>query len=160
MPSARTGKHSEAATDPRGCIQSQPDPAQTAGRGHAAGVEEPLRQACFDPLLTLYVSDKSEAVLQKPNLYVPCQVLREIAYPTTSPDLHEIRYLHPGLLGLAQNPGNIGHERLKVPLQFLDANSRLPNLSASPRACMGGPFVARELPEGRQTQSCGRRMRA
>jgi len=27
-----------------------------------------------------------------------CQVLREIAYPTTSPDLHEIRYLHPGLL--------------------------------------------------------------
>jgi hypothetical protein len=33
--------------------QSKPDPAQTAGRGHAAGVEEPLRQACFDPLLTL-----------------------------------------------------------------------------------------------------------
>jgi len=25
-------------------------------------------------------------------------VLREIAYPTTSPDLQEIRYLHPGLL--------------------------------------------------------------
>jgi len=99
LPSARTGKHSEAATDPRGCIQSKPDPAQTAGRGHAAGVEEPLRQACFDPLLTLYVSDKSEAALQKPNLCVRCQVLHAIVYPTTSPDLQEIRYLHPGLLG-------------------------------------------------------------
>jgi len=53
LPSARTGKHSEAATDPRGSVQSQPDPAPTTGRGHAAGVEEPLRQACFDPLLTL-----------------------------------------------------------------------------------------------------------
>ena len=98
LPSARTGKHSEAATDPRGCVQSKPDPAQTAGRGHAAGVEEPLRQACFDPLLTLQVSDKSEAALQKPNLCVRCQVLHEIAYPTTSPDLQEIRYLHPGQL--------------------------------------------------------------
>ena len=28
-------------------------------------------------------------------------MLREIAYPTTSPDLQEIRYLHPGLLGPA-----------------------------------------------------------
>jgi hypothetical protein len=36
--------------------------------------------------------------LQKPNLCVRCQVLREIAYPTTSPDLQEISYLHPGLL--------------------------------------------------------------
>src|SRR6266571_2663395 len=97
LPSARTGKHSEAATDPRGRIQSQPDPAQTTGRGHAAGVEESLGQDCFDPLLTLDVSDKSEA-LQKPGLCVRCQVLREIAYPTTSPDLQEIRYLHPGLL--------------------------------------------------------------
>ncbi len=79
LPSARTGKHSEAAIDPRGRVQSEPDPAPTAGRGHAAGVEEPLRQTCFDPLLTLHVSDKSEAVLQKPNLRVRCQVLREIA---------------------------------------------------------------------------------
>ena len=37
--------------------------------------------------------------LQKPNLCVRCQLLREIAYPTTSPDLQEISYLHPGLLG-------------------------------------------------------------
>jgi hypothetical protein len=42
-------------------------------------VEEPLRQTCFDPLRTLHVSDESEAVLQKPNLRVRCQVLREIA---------------------------------------------------------------------------------
>jgi len=79
LPSARTGKHLEAATDPRGCVQSKPDPAPTAGRGHAAGVEEPLRQTCFNPLLTLHVADESEAVLQKPNLRVRCQVLREIA---------------------------------------------------------------------------------
>src|SRR5258707_1554361 len=98
LPSARAQKHSEAAGRSCGRIQSKPDPSPTTGRGHAAGVEEPLRQACFDPLLTLHVSDKSEAALQKPNLCIRCQVLREIAYPTTSPDLHEIRYLHPGLL--------------------------------------------------------------
>ena len=45
------------------------------------------------------MSDKSEAALQKPNLRVRCPVLREVAYPTTSPDLQRIRYLHPGLLG-------------------------------------------------------------
>ncbi len=38
---------------------------------------------------------KSAAALQKPNLCVRCQVLHEIAYPTTSPDLQEIRYLPP-----------------------------------------------------------------
>ena len=43
LPSARTGKH----------------PGPTAGRGHAAGLEEPIRQTCFDPLLTLPVSDES-----------------------------------------------------------------------------------------------------
>ena len=75
LPSARTGKHFEAAIDPRRRVQSKPDPAPAAGRGHAAGVEEPLRQTCFDPLLTLHVSDKSEALLQKPNLHVRCQVL-------------------------------------------------------------------------------------
>jgi hypothetical protein len=101
LPSARTGKHSEAAVSSCRRVQSKPDPAQTTGRGHAAGVEEPLRQACFDSLLTFYVSDKSEAASQKPNLCFRCQVLREIAYPTTASDLQEIRYLHPGLL--AQN---------------------------------------------------------
>src|SRR5258708_33086582 len=39
------------------------------------------------------MSDKSEAGLRKPNLCVRCRVLREVAYPTTSPDLPEIRYL-------------------------------------------------------------------
>jgi len=47
--------------------------------GHGAGVEEPLRQICFGPSLTLHLSDESEVVLQKPNLRVPCRVLREIA---------------------------------------------------------------------------------
>src|SRR5208282_3762878 len=43
LPSARTRKHWEAATDPRGRVQSEPDPAPTDGRGHATGVEEPRR---------------------------------------------------------------------------------------------------------------------
>jgi hypothetical protein len=38
--------------------------------GHAAGVEEPLRQACLDPSLTLHVLDKSKAALHKPNLCI------------------------------------------------------------------------------------------
>src|SRR6202521_3699511 len=47
-------------------------------------------------LFTCRINQKR--LLQQPNLCVGCQVLREIAYPTTSPDLQEIRYLHPGLL--------------------------------------------------------------
>jgi hypothetical protein len=47
------------------------------------------------------MSDKSEASFAEADLCVGCQVLREIANPTTSPDLQEIRYLHPGLLGLS-----------------------------------------------------------
>src|SRR5437899_1104038 len=107
LPSARTGKHSEAAVSSCRRVQSKPDPAQTTGRGHAAGVEEPLRQACFDPLFTLPVSGKSEAALQKPSLSVRCQALPEIAYPTTSPDSQEIRYLHPGLLALSVGFGPV-----------------------------------------------------
>ena len=114
LPSARTGKHSEAAVRPRRRVQSKLDPAQTTGRGHAPGVEEPLRQACFDPLLTLRVSDKSKAALQKANLCIRCQVLREIAYPTTSPDLQEIRYLHPGLLGSAREQGSVFRNEVLV----------------------------------------------
>ena len=79
LSSAGAGEHSEAAVDPRGSVQPESDSAQAAGSGHAAGAEKPLRQTCFDPLLTLHVSDKSEAVLQKPNLRVRCQVLCEIA---------------------------------------------------------------------------------
>ncbi|HZL67821.1 MAG TPA: hypothetical protein VFC29_10870, partial [Candidatus Limnocylindrales bacterium] len=44
-------------------------------------------------------SDKSESALQKPDLRVRCQVLREFAYPATSPAVQKIRYLHHGLLG-------------------------------------------------------------
>ena len=45
LPSARTRKHSEAATDPCGRVQPEPDPAHIAGRGHAARTEKPLWQA-------------------------------------------------------------------------------------------------------------------
>ena len=47
LPSARTRKHSEAAIDPRGRVQSEPDPAPAAGCGHAAGAEKPLRAGLF-----------------------------------------------------------------------------------------------------------------
>ena len=55
LPSARTGKHSEAAVSSCRRVQSKPDHAQTNGRGYAAGVEESRRHAWFDPLLTLHV---------------------------------------------------------------------------------------------------------
>jgi len=41
LPSARPRKYSEAAVDPCGCVQPEPDSAQAAGRGHTAGTEEP-----------------------------------------------------------------------------------------------------------------------
>jgi hypothetical protein len=88
-------------------------------RGHAAGVEEPLRQAGLDPSLTFHVLDKSKAALQKPNLCIRCQAHREIAYPTASPDRHEIRYLHPGLLGRRDTPA------LKSSPQGMRSQSRL-----------------------------------
>jgi hypothetical protein len=42
--------------------------------------------------------------LQKPDLRVRCQVLREFAYPATSPAVQKIRYLHHGLLWLRWDP--------------------------------------------------------
>jgi hypothetical protein len=47
-------------------------------------------------LLTWQISQKQ--ALQKPHRRVGCDMLREIAHSTTSPDLQEIHYLHPGLL--------------------------------------------------------------
>ena len=47
LPSARTQKHSKAATDPCGRVQSEPDSAQVAGCRHAAGVEQPRWHAHF-----------------------------------------------------------------------------------------------------------------
>src|SRR6266576_3054361 len=44
LPSARTQQHSEAAVGACGRVQPEPDPAQAAGRGHAAGTEKPLWQ--------------------------------------------------------------------------------------------------------------------
>jgi hypothetical protein len=66
--------------------------------GNATGVEKPPQQRCFAGLFASQVSDKSESVLQKPNLRIRRQVLRRIAYPTRSPALQEIPYFHPGLL--------------------------------------------------------------
>ena len=47
LPSARTRKHFEAATDPCRRIQPEPDPAQTAGCGHATGTEKPCWASVF-----------------------------------------------------------------------------------------------------------------
>ena len=41
LPSARTRKYSEAATDPRGRVQPEPDFEKDAGSGYAAGAEKP-----------------------------------------------------------------------------------------------------------------------
>jgi hypothetical protein len=50
--SARTGKHLEAATDPRGCVQSKPDPPPTAGR---AGTAREWKNRFGRLVLTLYL---------------------------------------------------------------------------------------------------------
>src|ERR1019366_5967434 len=47
LPSARTRKHSEAAVSSCGRVQSEPGPAQAAGRGHTAGTEKPRRTGIF-----------------------------------------------------------------------------------------------------------------
>src|ERR1035441_1359605 len=47
LPSARTRKHFEAATDPCRRVQPEPDPAQTAGCGHATGAEKPCWASVF-----------------------------------------------------------------------------------------------------------------
>src|ERR1019366_536965 len=99
LPPPRTGQHLEAAVGSCRRVQPEPDSAPVAGCGHAARAEKPLWHACFVRLSTLPGSDKSESALQKPDLRVRCQVLREFAYPATSPAVQKIRYLHHGLLG-------------------------------------------------------------
>ncbi|MGD1081574.1 MAG: transposase [Candidatus Sulfotelmatobacter sp.] len=82
LPSARTGKHLEAATDPRGRVQSKPDPAPTANcwaRARRGSGKQRVKTSLPKRFFTLHVSDESEAVLQMPNLRFRCQVLREIA---------------------------------------------------------------------------------
>jgi hypothetical protein len=105
LPSAGPGKHSEAAVSPCRRVQSQSDLAQTARSGHAAGVEEPLRQVCFDPFLTLQASDQSEAALRQPNLCVPCPVLTEVAYPDYVARLAENSLLAPRAANVPQTLG-------------------------------------------------------
>ena len=50
LPSARTRKYSEAATDPRGRVQPEPDSEKDAGSGYAAGAEEPGGAVVFATL--------------------------------------------------------------------------------------------------------------
>jgi hypothetical protein len=57
LPSARTRKHFEAATDPCGRVQLEPGFAETVGSGHAAGVEEPC---CTSVFATLALSARPE----------------------------------------------------------------------------------------------------
>jgi hypothetical protein len=47
LPPARAREHSEAAVGPRWGLQSEPGPAQTAGRGHAARAEKSSRKPHF-----------------------------------------------------------------------------------------------------------------
>ena len=98
-----TRQHLEAAVGSCRRVQPEPDPAQVVGRGHAARAEKPPWQARFVRLLTLPGPDKPESALQKPNLHVCCQVLREFAYPTTAPALQKIRHLRHGLLAFLRD---------------------------------------------------------
>jgi hypothetical protein len=54
---AGTGEHFETAVDSRGSVQSEPDFPETAGSGHAAGVEKPHRASVFAAFAVLAASD-------------------------------------------------------------------------------------------------------
>ena len=74
---ARTREHSEAATDPCGRVQPEPDPAPVAGCGNAAGVAKPWWRASFARLFPAHAPGGSESVSQKSKLHVPREIRSE-----------------------------------------------------------------------------------
>ena len=87
LPSARARQHSETAVGARGRVQSEPDPAQVTGCGHAAGTEKPLLPARRTHSFAVLEPQSSSATSLPPYLYVGCQVCRQNAHPARSPAL-------------------------------------------------------------------------
>ena len=98
LPSARTRKHSEAATDPRGRVQPEPDLRKLLG----AGTLREWRNLCSAAVrLVLFVFLRGNAA--KPSCrsrrtsFRPHQ-LGPAAHPGALVLPQNFRYLHPGLL--------------------------------------------------------------
>src|SRR5664279_1158644 len=96
---ARTREHSEAAVGSCRRLQPEPNPAPVAGRGHAARVEKPLRQAGSVPFLAVHTPQGFQSPLPKPNLDVLREILRKTTKPNTPLAVPKISYLHHGLVG-------------------------------------------------------------
>ena len=97
--SARPPEHFEAAVDPRGSVQPEPDPAQADGGGHAAGMEQPRGPASFASLFPAFTPGRSESAMQRSNLEIPRGILSESTKPPTPFAVSKSSSLHHGLLG-------------------------------------------------------------
>jgi transposase len=118
LPSARTQKHSKAATDPCGRVQSEPDPAQVTGRGHTEGVEEPRWHIHFVCLFAAHAPGKSEWAPAKPIGNISDKIFCGITKANTPLAVPQTRHFHHGLLDTPTMFGSIGLSSsvLSVPL--------------------------------------------
>ena len=81
-------EHSEAATDPRGSLQPEPDPAHVAGSGNPAGVEESPGRACLARLVAVQPPEMASEKLYR---RFPGKMLFQTALPLAN----EIQLLPP-----------------------------------------------------------------
>src|SRR5208282_832599 len=100
--STRTREYSEAATGPCGGVQLEPDPAASAGCGHAAAVERPRGDAFFAVYLLLTRRENRNR-LSGSRISISCRksVIESRSSTRSSARLvvPKISYLYPGLLG-------------------------------------------------------------
>ena len=101
--STRTREYSEAATGPCGGVQLEPDPAASAGCGHAAAVERPRGDAFFAVYLLLTRRENRNR-LSGSRISISCtkSVIESRSSTRSSARLvvPKVSYFHPGLLGM------------------------------------------------------------
>src|SRR5580698_6799216 len=100
--SARTREYSEAATGPCGGLQLEPDPAASAGCGHAAAVERPRGDAFFAVYLLL-TRRENRNWLSGRGISISCTKSATESRSSNRSSARlvvpKISYFHPGLLG-------------------------------------------------------------
>ena len=100
--STRTREYSEASTGPCGGVQLEPDPAASAGCGHAAAVER-SRGDLFFAVYLLLTRQENRNRLSGRRISISCtKSVTESRSSTRSSArlvVPKISYLHPGLLG-------------------------------------------------------------
>src|ERR1019366_5280522 len=122
LPSARTRKHSEAAVSSCGRVQSEPGPAQAAGRGHTAGTEKPRRTGIFS---SLAFSAPDNVAFACPATDRRCWRAPYILFPSphASSLLTNFQQFYHGLIG-----PSLGYQRVRGSLQ----DCRLPRSAQDP----------------------------